>query len=142
MGCIVSESARLNWFASLEEGSWTFYPESASFSLRCNIPCKVLGVSSIGTEDTSLYGDVWLAGADGVYLRSMGEGKIRIDILGEVLHRRAQCSDPRNYETPVYLKTLNTIPPDVYGNLTVGLRTHHNRVRFITTPDGLEVKRV
>lgn len=143
MGCLVSEKARLSWFASLSTGEYLFYPENTAFAVRCNIPSKVLGVSSIGAESGALTGNVWLVGADGVFLRQEGNG-VRVDILGEVLFKRARCSNPSLFKTPNYLRTLNYMGPDLYGNLFIGMQSanHPNRIRFNTTPNGIEVKRI
>lgn len=143
IGCIVSDKARLAWFATLEPGSYTFYPEQTSFATRCNLGSGALGVSSLGVEDKALTGDVWLVGSDGVFLRYV-DGKVEIDILGEVLYKRKACSDPASFETPRYLKTINGIGPDEYGNIQLSFSTEDrkNTIRFITKESGIEIKRI
>lgn len=143
LGCLVSEAARLSWFASLPTGEYTFYPENTSFATRCNIPSRVLGVSTISADNSSLSGDVWLVGADGVFLRKEGNA-VRIDILGEVLYNRAKCNDPRAYKTPNYLRSINGVEPDAYGNIFIGLEEDKeaSRVRLTTTSGGITIERI
>lgn len=143
MGCLVSEKVRLNWLASIETGEYTFYPEAASFAARCNTPSRVIGASSLGTGQDSMHGDVWLVGADGIYLRHMGNNVIRIDMMGEVLHKRANCAG--ELEPQVCLKSINHVHSDAYGHLVFGMRpgtAAGTRVQVNTTESGLEIKRV
>lgn len=143
-GCIVSEKNRLSWLATLDTGTYEFYPEATSFAIRCNLQSQVLGVSSIGTGDKALSGDVWLVGMDGVYLKKVDEHTISINALGEVLYKRKACNDSEKFITPRYLKTINGMGPDVYGNIFISLAPGNKatRVRLETTANGIEVKRI
>lgn len=142
MGCLVSEKVRLSWLSSLDAGTYTFYPEATSFAVRCNLPSKVLGVSSICSDEAALTGDVWLVGGHGVFLRHMGGNHIRIDIMGEVLHRRDRCSAALPAQN--CLRSINGVYSDAYGRLVIGLQAgteHQTKLRINTTTDGLEVTR-
>lgn len=143
IGCMVSEKGRLAWFAALPVGTYLFYPEHTSFATRCNIRSGALGVASLGVDETSLIGDVWLVGGNGVFLRNV-DGKIEIDILGEVLYKRKKCNDPDSFETPKYLKSINGVFPDEHGNIQVGFYTEDRKstIRFITRESGIEIKRI
>ena len=140
VGLLVSEKVRLGWFAALEPGTYTFYPENTAFALRCNTPTQVLGVSSVQTGGTSLYGDVWLVGADGVFL-TKSENGVRIDILGEVLYKQKEFP---GLETPNCLRTINGLKADRYGNINFGIRMDNSKTRLqvVTTGNGIEVRRI
>lgn len=143
-GCIVSEKSRLNWLAVLETGTYEFYPEATSFAIRCNLQSQVLGVSTIGAGDKAYSGDVWLVGMNGIYLKREDSTTISINALGEVLYKRKNCVDSNAFKTPRYLKTVNGIASDIYGNLFISLAPGDKatRVRLNSTPDGIEVKRI
>ena len=141
LGCIVSDSQRLAWFSSLSQGKHRFYPESTTFALRCNIQSRVLGVATLGTEKEPLYGDVWVVGDDGVYVRKVGNS-VRIDVMGEVLYKRKHCVE--GFETPNYLRTINGMGPDAYGNVSIQLRNDGDitDLRLTTTKEGIVLERI
>lgn len=140
IGILVSEKVRLGWFATLDPGTYTFFPENTAFAVRCNTPTRTLGVSSLQVDNTGLYGDVWLVGSDGVFLTKSKNG-VRIDVLGEVLYKQKEFP---GLETPNCLKTINGLPADRYGNLNFGLRLDNSKTRLqiTTTDNGIEVKRI
>jgi hypothetical protein len=66
--------------------------------------------------------DVWLIGEDGVVLRK-DENAIRVDIVGDPLFKRKLCTTTGGnielFVTPNFVRTVNGIKPDEYGNFTI-----------------------
>ncbi|MDO4568790.1 MAG: hypothetical protein Q4D38_00220 [Planctomycetia bacterium] len=140
-GCLVSDKNRLSWLRSLPIGTYTFYRDATSFAVRCRMPVNTMGVASIGVRDNSLTGDVWLVGADGVFLRYVDD-KVRFDVLGEVLYKRKACTTA--IQTPRYVQTINGMPPDIYGGFRITSTITGNRPSLRTSTDGkaIEIKRL
>ena len=68
--------------------------------------------------------DVLLVGDNGIVLRQDAEDPevIRVDVVGDPLFIRKNCTEVERFTTPNFLRTINGCPPDSDGNfnLTVG----------------------
>lgn len=65
-----------------------------------------------------LSGDVWLIGENGVVLRTEGPN-IRVDIVGDPLFKRREYDNVNDFPTPRFIKTINHIQPDDYGDFKI-----------------------
>lgn len=157
-GVLVSESLRLARFQSWNLGTHTFDPAAAEFAASVCIPTPEIGVRGVITEDGDiLVGDVWMVGENGVVLREDdtdkedGTAVIRVDLVGDPLFRRTLCGEEQPdavvplFQTPRFLKTINGIPADDYGNFvisTAGNIAPDNILRITPTPEGLKFEAV
>lgn len=156
-GVLVSEALRLARFQSWEVGTHTFDPDAAEFAASVCIPTPEVGVRGMITEDGDiLTGDVWVVGENGIVVREdlddieEGTRTIRVDIVGDPLFKRALCGDKVSgivplFVTPRFLKTINNVPPDEYGNYTIttaGNVSPDNILRITPTPEGLRFEAV
>lgn len=67
------------------------------------------GITGVLLEDgTLLAGDIWLVGEDGVVIRDE-EGTIRVDVVGEPLHRRKLCVPEELFSTPKFVTSINGV---------------------------------
>ena len=157
-GVLVSESLRLARFQSWNLGTHTFAVASAEFAASVCIPTPEVGVRGLITEDGDIFvGDVWIVGENGVVVREDDEDKeegtsvVRIDLVGDPLFRRTLCGEQQEgapvplFATPRFLKTINNIPPDDFGNYvisTAGNIAPDNILRISPTPEGLKFEAV
>lgn len=92
------------------------FDNRAEFVATVGIPTPENGVRGLSAEaGKPLTGDVWLVGEDGVILTEEN-GAVRVDITGEPLWRRALCDTASNFVSPNFVRTINGIAPDSYGN--------------------------
>jgi hypothetical protein len=121
-GLLVCDAERITRFRSWPFGVYTF-DLTAEFveSVVVPFPNKHLG-GFVLPDGSMVTGDVWMVGEDGVVLRE-DEGAIRIDLVGDPLFKRKLCTATGGsvelFVTPNYLKTINGIKPDEYGNFTI-----------------------
>jgi hypothetical protein len=74
------------------------------------------GVSSFKDElNNTVSGEVWLVGENGVVVRTEGKN-IRVDVVGDPLFKRKVDN---SFVTPRFIKTINGIPPDEYGDFKI-----------------------
>lgn len=61
-------------------------------------------------------GDVWLVGRDGVALIADADANaVRVHATGDPLWRRALCDAAGGFETPAFVKTINSVKPNARG---------------------------
>lgn len=119
-GILVADVLTLAMLQSWPAGEHKFLKGSAEFVASCCVPQPAPGVRGILTETGDLFtGDVYLIGEDGVILREVGDGVIQVDVVGDPLFVRRTCDPVALFATPRFLKTLNNIPPDEYGNFSI-----------------------
>jgi len=121
-GLLVIDAERLtrlkNWPIGVTE-----FGDNAEFVASVVIPVPENLISGfILPDDTIISGDIWLYGDSGVVIRKK-DGVIRFDVVGEPLFERVLCDLPAEnlavFKTPNFLKTINHLPPDDYGNFTI-----------------------
>ncbi len=113
------------------------FESRAEFVATVQIPSPELGVRGLSAGNAlPLTGDVWLVGEDGVIL-SEADGAVQIDIVGEPLWRRRLCDTIPSFQVPTYVRTINGVSPDEYGNwqLTAG-RVLTGKPALRIHPDG------
>jgi hypothetical protein len=123
-GVLISEPTRLAVLSALSLGDHEFQPYQTGFVARVWTPVPAEGVTGYELDDGSvLAGDVWLVGDDGVVLTcesvtvedECGTTKdvtnIRVDVVGDPLHRRALCTATDFFETPRFLESITFCRP-------------------------------
>lgn len=127
-GLLVCDEERIKRFQSWALGSYDF-GLTAEFVASVTVPLPEYHVTGFILPDGSVVtGEVWFVGEKGIAVRK-DEGAIRFDIIGDPLFKRFLCKDEtsRNdlFVTPRFLKTINGIPADQYGNFVI---TVNNKV--------------
>lgn len=137
-GVLICSDIGLAVAQSWDQGTHTFTREATEFVATVCSPTPEIGVRGIITDDGDvLTGDIWIVGENGIVVREdpdidvPGGAVLRVDIVGDPLFRRALCD--AEVETPSgnipllavrnYLKTINHISPDQYGNFTIQVGT-------------------
>lgn len=110
-----------NWKIGVTE-----FGKNAEFVASVVVPVPGNVVSGFILPDGSVVtGNIWLYGDRGVVLRS--QPCIRIDVIGEPLFKRELCDLPEeniaSFKTPNFLKTINGMPADDYGNFELSVNT-------------------
>ena len=104
------------------------------------------GVRSLRVDDTeALTDDVWLVGGSGVTLEvddtDPSAPIVTVHATGERMFRKLLCAE-EGYPNPCYLKTINGIPPDAYGNFDLVLcnvDTDNTMIRIEPIQNGLSI---
>jgi hypothetical protein len=143
---LISEPLRLAQFGAWNNGIHTFARRATEFCASCVIPTPEIGVRGILTEDGDLLtGDVWIVGDNGITVRELEDGQIRVDIPGDPLFVRKQCGPLELFEPPIFIETINNCPPDENGDFRIEANDHDNRstiMRIVHTDDGLKIEAV
>jgi hypothetical protein len=128
-GLLLATQTDLALFGGWDIGVHTFEPSATEFAAATVIPAQEPGVRGLLLPSGELLtGDVWLVGDQGVVIRQVSTGVIRVDIVGEPLFRRIQClaedGTPTSAFTPKnFLRTINGCGPDEFGNFTITVAT-------------------
>ncbi len=142
-GVLVSDATRLARFSSWVEGEHNFSQTSAVFVPSCVIPSPATGVRGVRTQQGDTLTDtVLLVGGAGVILRYVDD-TIRIDVVGDPLHRRRLCEQAGVFRTPTFVQTINGCPPDQYGNIMITVGDHlvdKGVLRLSQYSDGLVIE--
>jgi len=147
VGLLVA-SVDFTYFTGVSKGEYEFVPKATSFVPRCVIPLQDAGVTSIGTEEKKLYGDIWLVGKEGVVLEYVSEETdnpeeedisvpkvIRINLVGDALFKRL---DP-TFEVPKFVQTINGSPSNEYGDFKIVVGEEDDILRIKNSPDGITI---
>lgn len=119
-GILLTTAAEIALLQTWPVGDHTFSPRATEFVASTVTPTPELGVRGLITAaGVVLAGDVWLVGEDGVVVRQDGEQTIRIDIVGEPLFNRKLCQDTGFFLTPNFLRTVNGLTPDEFGDFKI-----------------------
>jgi hypothetical protein len=97
------------------------FNDTAQFVASVVIPMPQNCVSGFILPDGSVVsGEVWFYGENGIVVRQDSDGAIRFDFVGDPLFKRKLCdiaeSETALFTTPNFIKTINGIPADTYGN--------------------------
>ena len=157
-GVLVSDAIRLSRFRSWNEGTHSFLSEETEFCASVSTPTPEEGLRGMTTvTDDFIAGDIWLVGENGIVLRKVDTDTdnchvIQVDAVGDPLFRRRLCEDKtltlndtkyNLFENKSYLRTINKIPPDLYGNYVISAgdtTTPSTALRIVSTPDGIKLK--
>lgn len=166
-GLLVADPANLAVLQSWSPGSHVFLLGSTEFAARVVIPTPEIGLRGFQLADGSVFtGDVWFVGGDGVVL-SHGVALVetgfqaeptelqflRIDIVGDALYLRQQCTGPNLFVTTNFLRVLRLqrgcdfidLVPDANGNIDVTGGSHlasDTVLRVRPTSSGLLVETI
>lgn len=131
----------LDLLASWGEGNHTFKKTATKFVGRVIVPMPQVGVRAIILESGEIFtGEVYVVGERGVTLRKI-DGKLRVDILGEVLSKQRLCEDlneqgaatqdltgvpfvPLTMDVPNFLQTINGEGPNEDGTFYIQAGTN------------------
>jgi hypothetical protein len=121
-GLLVCDPERISRFQTWPLGTYSF-DDKAEFVASVVIPLPENHLSGFILPDGSVAtGDVWFVGENGVVVRD-DNGTIRFDMVGDPLFKRALCANPQAanplFVTPNFLRTINGIRPDEYGNFLI-----------------------
>lgn len=142
-GLLVADPLVLTALAGWPAGTHTFPAGSADFVASCVIPTPEAGLRALVTPDGTVFsGDVWLVGQDGVVLSYSG-GNIRVDVVGDPLFTRRACAPGGLFTTPNFLRSLNNVGPDLYGNFNlIPAPATWGQTALRITPEGTDTLRV
>jgi hypothetical protein len=145
-GVMVSEPLRLAQFGAWDSGTHTFDRDATELCASCVIPTPEIGVRGILTEDGDLLtGDIWFVGENGITVRELDPGHIRIDVIGDPMFVRKQCDPLELFEPPLFITTVNYCPPDSDGNFRIEVNDDDARqtiMRIVKIDDGLRIEAV
>lgn len=152
-GVLISDELGLSVAQSWPVGSHAFTDDATPFVSAVCTPMPEVGFRGFQLESGELVtGDIWLVGENGVVIRndpdeSLPNGHIiRIDFVGDPLFVRRKCanvvsdSDVPLFTPHKFLKTLNNISPDEFGNVRIFVGTgtvEDPTLRISPTPNGL-----
>jgi hypothetical protein len=127
-GILLSTQNDLSLFSGWDIGEHNFEQSAAEFAATVVIPTNGPGVRGLLLNNELITDDVWLIGDQGVVLREVTPGIIRIDVVGAPLFRRIQCladdGTPTSAFSPKnFLRTINNIGPDIFGNFIITVAT-------------------
>jgi hypothetical protein len=126
-------------------GVHPFRAGRSEFVATCTIPVPEAGLVGLVVGGAVVAGDVWLVGDAGIVVR-FEDGAIRLDAVGDPLHRRRACAEEGGFPTPRFVRTIAGIPPDEHGNwqVSVGDRDATDTILRVVPvpPDGLKIEAV
>lgn len=97
-------------------GVHTFTQAQTELCATVVVPTPQVGVRGILLEDGSLFaGEVWLVGENGVFFSASGD-TIRVDMAGDPAAAKKFCTALDAYDHKRFLVTINSIPPNQYGD--------------------------
>jgi len=145
-GVMLSDALRLAQFAAWSSGIHTFARGTTELCASCVIPTPEIGVRGILTEDGDLLtGDVWIVGDNGITVRELTPGQIRIDVIGDPLFVRKQCDPLALFEPPLFIKTINHCPPNPNGDFRIEVNNAdapETIMRIYPTDEGLKIEAI
>ena len=145
-GIMISDVLRLSQFGAWDNGTHTFARTATELCASCVIPTPEIGVRGILTEDGDLLtGDVWLVGENGITVREITAGQVRIDVIGDPMFVRNQCEPLALFDPPLFIKTVNRCPPNAAGDFRIEVNDHDAEetiMRIVHTDSGLRIEAV
>lgn len=123
-GLLIVDTGRAATAQTWAPGRYEFEPGAAEFVASCVLPSPARPLRGVLVGDRLLTGHVWLVGEGGVVLRSEGGGRIRVDVVGDPLSKRRECSPVGLFRAPRFVRTINGITPDATGEFQVAVGDH------------------
>lgn len=131
-GVLVSDSVRLSRISSWSPDDHLFAAAATQFVPSCVIPTPEVGVRGLLTEHDELFTrDALIIGDNGVVVTQEDEEIIRVDIVGDVLFLRQDCTKVERFSTPNFIRTINGCPPDANGNYNITVGDHQNEETIV-----------
>lgn len=119
-GVLLADPNSLTALRQFAISTVTFAPGAVDFVASVIVPSPEPGVRDFAdTTHLPLPNDVWLVGENGVQLTRTDDNMIRVDIVGEPLFVRLTCANTATFSAPVFLQTINGIPPTDWGGFTI-----------------------
>ena len=119
-GLLLADPTSLTALRQYAVGEVDFNLGDAEFVASVVVPSPEPGVRNFAdVTHLPLAGDVWLVGENGVQLTQTDDNMIRVDVVGEPLFVRLTCANTATFASPVFLKTINGIPPTSWGGFTL-----------------------
>lgn len=93
---------------------------AAEFVPSCVVPMPGGGVRALEARGDLMTDDAWIIGERGIVVRPDGDGRIRIDIVGDPLFVRRLCDPAGAGRLDVRtVRTINGVPPNPDGSFHV-----------------------
>jgi hypothetical protein len=121
VGVIVVDTDQASLMATWPLGRHVFTNRATSFVSSVVHPMPSSGVRGLRLATGQLFtGDVWIVGGEGVVL-SVEDDTLRVDVPGDpyYIDRRCQEINAQKTEEPRFLKSINGIGPNIFGNLSL-----------------------
>lgn len=141
-GILVTNKNALSYFSNIPKAEYKFTDKATAFVPRCfTYIAKEDGVTSIGLldDDKTLRGDVWLCGKYGIRLTKWGP-TITFDVVGDPLAKQTLCGETNEYQKPNYVKSINGLTPDKYGDYKLAVLEHSDILRINNAPDCITIQ--
>jgi hypothetical protein len=125
-GLFVVDPLQLAASQGWSTGSHVFDVGATEFIASCVIPTPEPGVRGlIAKQGILLTGDAWLVGENGVVVSQDQSDPqvIRVDVVGDPLFVRRQCTPASMFTTPQFIKTINGVPPGPDGDFQFAIAT-------------------
>lgn len=144
-GVFVTSAQQLASLLGWADGTHEFESDESAFSAVVVTPMPHDGVRSLRVDDEeALTDDVWLVGGTGVTLHvdetDPAAPIVTVHATGERMFRKLICDN--EYPNPCYLKTINHIPPDEFGNFDLilcNVDTDNTMIRIEPITHGLHL---
>ena len=123
-GMLLATETSLEAFSGLNSGTYEFLSAQARFAAAVVVPQPPVGVRGfVLPSGETIFGDVWIAGEDGVVVRKDDDGSLRIDLIGDPFAARKLCEDEEISDEDIEVlqpycpvETINGIPANELGN--------------------------
>jgi len=145
-GVLVSDADRLLAFAqAMPVGDTDFDQDQTPFAPTAIVPMPAYGVRSIVADDGgAVSGRAVLVGTDGIVLWDDGDGKIRIDVVGDPYALVNRClADGTPVPRFCGLRTINGVGPNDQGDFVLSAgrnEAYDNVFRIVWSGDKLEIR--
>ncbi len=114
-GVLVCDPTVMAIVQTWADGEYTFDEAATAIVASCVIPMPTTGLQGLLVGDELVSGDVWIVGERGVVVR-YDAGTVRVDVVGDPLFARRACQADGAFATPSFVRTINGVAPDRYGN--------------------------
>lgn len=154
-GVLISSPDRLGLLATWGLGTHRFEREQAEFCLGCYHTTSPSEVSGIRLPDgSSVSGEVWLVGADGIVLTTFNDSKgnnVQLNAVGDPLFVQKECGETDLFEPIRPIRSITVLSssgsyvctPSTYGNFSIQMNNALNAntaLRLHTTNLGVVVE--
>lgn len=145
-GILVGSATSLQFFSTWPLGDHVFTVEQTSFEATVLIPTPQVGVRGFVLEGGEFFArDAWVFGEQGVFFTQESPGVIRVDVVGDPAAKRKFCDALGDVETSVFIKTINEMVPNAYGDfklLSGGAEALDTVLRVEMQKNGLRLRLV
>lgn len=119
-GLLVLDAGLVAAWRGWPVGAHPFPAGAAEFAPSCVIPLPGGGVRALEAGGALVADDAWIVGERGVVVRPDGDGRIRVDVVGDPLFVRRLCDPAGAGRLDVRtVRTINGVPPNPDGSFHV-----------------------